>query len=69
MSDLTLWAQENLERPELRRQPLPPQLVSFHSHAHAVSSKLKKKSVNVTLQRTIVTIYSESPWEAFWYKK
>lgn len=39
------------------RQPLPPQLLSFHSQAHVVSSKFKKKkkSVNITLQRTILT--------------
>lgn len=51
----TVGQGESGEVRALERQPLPPQLLSFHSHAQAVSSKFFKKSVNVTLQRTIVT--------------
>lgn len=58
VSDLTVWAPENLERPELRRQALLPHF-SFHSDPHQVLNKFffSFLSVNVTLQRIIVTVY------------
>lgn len=38
VSELTVWAPEDLGRPELRRQPLPPHF-SFHSDPHHVLNK------------------------------
>lgn len=77
VSDLTLWALENLERPELRhRQPLLPAISASHFRLNSPLFIHKNMLFPVSFfffffkeceyHLTKNNVDSESPWEAFW---